>query len=101
MTSKVWVNVINQDANVMITACDAELLGKTIGDSSRKIVVSEGFYGGTLMSSEEAIRIIKRATSANLLGSNVVKAAVNEGLIHPEAIVKIADVSHALFIKFQ
>jgi len=100
MVDKVWVNVIKQDVNVMVTACDAELLGKTIENCSRKIVVSEGFYGGTLMSSDEAIRLIKRASSANLLGSNVVNAAVNEGIIHPEAIVKISDVLHALFFKF-
>jgi len=100
MTGKIWVNVIKQDMNVLVTACDDELLGKTIENCSRKILISKGFYGGTLMSSEEAIRLIKKATSANLLGSNVVNAAVKEGLIHPEAITKISEVLHALFIKF-
>jgi len=100
MTGNVWVNVIKQDVNVMVAACDAELLGKTIENCNNKIVISEGFYGGTLMSSEEAIRLIKKASSANLLGCNVVNAAINEGLIHPEAIVKVADVLYALFIKF-
>ena len=100
MTGKIWVNIIKQDVNVMVTACDDELLGKTIENLSRKILISEGFYGGTLMGLEEAIRLIKKASSANLLGANVVNAAVNEGLIHPEAVTKIADVLHALFIKF-
>jgi len=85
---------------VLVAACDAELLGKTIQTKSGvDIYISERFYGGTRMTAEKACEVMKSATSLNLIGNRIVKLALSSKIGHPESVMMIGDVAHLIVIQ--
>ncbi|WFO75863.1 DUF424 family protein [Desulfurococcaceae archaeon MEX13E-LK6-19] len=83
----------------VVAVCDMNLLGKVLDNRGVKFFVDPVFYGGELVSIEKAIELIRRSTIANLVGKNIVEAAINEGLVHPDAVIEINGVPHAQIIK--
>jgi len=94
-----YVNIIRQGANVMIAVCDVEILGMKIRNKDRVFEINEDFYKGQRMTVEEAIELVKRCTVANLVGKNTVGRAKAEGIVHPDAVLQILDIPHAMIIK--
>jgi len=82
---------------LVVAICDHELLGKKLADEEKGITVyvDPAFYGGEVVSVEEALEVIKRASIANLLGKRIVEAAINEGLVLREAVISISGIPHA------
>jgi len=97
--SDVYVNVFRQSDHVLVAACDAELLGKTLREGDTVFKIQEHFYGGSLVRIEEAIGILKGASCANLVGPTIVGAAIKEGLVHPQSVVRISGIPHAQIIR--
>lgn len=95
----VYVKVVKHGRQVLVAACDAEVLGKTLSDGDIVFEVRESFYKGLRVKVEEAIALIENATVANLIGTHIVKKAIKEGLVHPEAILLISGVPHAQIVK--
>lgn len=96
-----YVNIIRQGAHVMIAVCDVEILGKCFKDKNRTLDIRESFYNGQRISVEEAIELVKTCTTANLVGKNTVEYAKSEGIVHPEAILQVLDVPHALIVRIR
>jgi len=96
---EVFVNVRKQGQFVLLATCDCELLGKVLRDGNIVFEVREEFYKGHRVSLEEAIELAKQSTIVNMVGKSIVKKAVEEGLVHPEAILKISGVPHAQIVK--
>jgi len=84
---------------VLLAACDEELLGKILRHGKLVFKVKEEFYKGPKMPVEGAIELIKESTIVNLVGTNIVNKAVEEGLVHPEAVLKISGIPHAQIVK--
>ncbi len=99
MKANVYVNVMRQGRYVLVAACDAELLGKTLRYGEVDFEVRRSFYGGSLVQVQEAVELIRDATSANLVGSLIVETAVKSGLIHPEAVLMLSGVPYAQRLK--
>lgn len=97
--AQVYLNVIRHGRHVLVAACDAEILGRTLTDGKIQFCVNKRFYEGDQMELEEAIQLIREATSANLVGSNVVRRATLEGLVHPQAVALISGVPHAQIVR--
>jgi len=85
---------------VLLATCDAELLGKVLRDGKIVFEVREEFYKGSKVSVEEAIDLMRQSTVVNMVGECIVGRALEKGLIHPEAILKISGVPHAQIVKF-
>jgi len=82
---------------IMVAACDAELLGKTLKEGDITFKVSKKFYydiRGNIKMLEEHLQ---RATIANLVGERCVRCGVEMGLILEENILIIEGVPHAQF----
>jgi hypothetical protein len=79
--------------------CDCELLGKVLRDGKIVFEIREDFYKGQKVTVEEALELCKQSTIVNMVGQFIVDKAVEEGLIHPEAILKIKGVPHAQIVK--
>ncbi len=94
-----YVNVRRWGRQVLLAVCDAEILGKTFQDSGMSFEVKEEFYKGVRTSIDEALNLVQQSTIVNLVGSNVVKRAIEKGLVHPEAVITICGVLHAQIIK--
>jgi len=85
--------------NVLLAMCDAEILGKTLREGKIVFCVKEDFYKGARVNIEEAVSLIKNSTIINMVGKNVVKKAIEQGYVHPEAVLKIQGVPHAQIVK--
>ena len=99
MKDEVYVNVRGRGEYTFVTVCDADLLGKTLREGRIVIHVREEFYGGHLISVEDAMKIVRRYDHANLIGEKAVGKAVEEGLVHREAVLTVAGVPHALIMR--
>jgi hypothetical protein len=84
---------------VLLAACDEELLGETLHDGKIVFKVGEEFYKGPKMPVEDAVELMKESTVVNMVGPNIVKKAIEEGLVHPEAVLNICGVPHAQIVK--
>lgn len=85
--------------NVLLSICDAEVLGKTLREGKIVFQVTEEFYKGAEVELEEAIAMIENSTIVNMVGKNVVQKAVERGYVHPEAILNIEGIPHAQIVK--
>ena len=96
---EVYANVRKWGSYVLLATCDAELLGKILRDGKIVFEVREEFYKGLKMTVEEAVDLMRQSTIVNMVGHNVVKKAIEKGLIHPDAVLKISGVPHAQIVK--
>ncbi|HXW66949.1 MAG TPA: DUF424 family protein [Thermoplasmata archaeon] len=81
----------------VVAACDAELLGRDlpVGDAGRTVKVSGQFYGERVVSREEVLWALERATIANLLGPRVLKLAEEGGFVGPNGTGRLGGIPHA------
>ena len=96
---EVYVKIRRWGRQVLLAACDAEILGKTLKDSNITFEVSEKFYKGFKTSVDEAINLIEESTIVNLVGTNIVKRAIERGYVHPDAVIEICGIPHAQIVK--
>jgi hypothetical protein len=97
--TEVYVNVRKHGKQVILATCDCELLGKVLNDGEIMFEVREEFYKGVKVTTEEAIELCKQSTIVNMIGKCIVDKAIQAGLVHPEAILKISGVPHAQLVK--
>ena len=93
----VYVKRYEYGGEIVIAVCDADLLGATLSDDNIKFYVDPAFYKGELVTIDEALNMLAGATIANLVGNNIVEAAINRGLVHPDAILVVRGIKHAQF----
>lgn len=96
---EVYLNLQKHGQNTVLAICDSELLGRTLNEGKIVFEVREEFYKGTKTTVEEAITLIGQSSIVNMVGKCIVRKALEKGLIHPEAILRIAGVPHAQIIK--
>jgi len=96
---EVYANVRKWGRCVLLAACDAELLGKILRDEKIVFEVREEFYKGLKMTVDEVIDLMKQSTIVNMVGHCVVGKAIEKGLVHPDAVLKISGVPHAQIVK--
>ena len=96
---EVYVNVQRRGQYTLLATCDVELLGKTLSDERFVFEIRKEFYMGSKVSVEEAIDLMKQSAIVNMVGRNIVEKAVENGLIHPDAILEISGVPHAQIIR--
>ena len=74
----------------IIAIADPNLLGREFRDGRICLRISEKFYGGDLVSLEDALGILRRCPNVNVVGS-VVEEAVKSGIIHRDAVLWVKD----------
>ena len=84
---------------MLLAACDEELLGKVLRDGKIVFKIGEEFYKGPKMPVEEAVELMQESTIVNMVGENIVKKAIEQGIVHPEAVLNICGVPHAQIVK--
>lgn len=93
------MNLKKVGGNVLLAMCDAEILGKTFRQGEIVFHVKEEFYKGAKIDVEEAMMMIRNSTIVNMIGKNVVGKAIQEGYVHPEAILEIDGIPHAQIVR--
>ena len=83
----------------MVACCDKDLLGRIFQEGKLKLSLQTNFYGNAAMDLLEALVLMDGADILNLVGENIVKAAIEKGLVHPHAVISIAGVPHVQVMK--
>jgi hypothetical protein len=96
---EVHVRVIHDRRGVLVAVCDAGLLGGSFRQGKMKLEVSTEFYGGTLCTVEKAMEALAEADVANLVGEAAIKAAVDRGLVDPQAVIYFGAVPHVQIVR--
>lgn len=91
------VKIHVREGEVLVAACDRELLGKTLSSGDVELHVNESFYGGDVKDVGELRGILAEVTIANLVGNRAVEAAVALGHVNPECTLSVGGVKHAQF----
>ncbi len=78
----------------MVACCDEDLMGKTFKDGKLRLSVESVFYGNSLLALGEALVLLDKADILNLVGRNVIGAAIDRGIVHPEAVILVAGIPH-------
>jgi hypothetical protein len=97
--TNIYLRIFKEKGFVIVAACDSGVLGKTFREGRLKLEVADRFYKGELCSIEEAVQALQAADIGNLVGGTVVKAAVENGLVDPAAVITIGGVPHVQIIK--
>ena len=97
MDDGVVMRVHRVRAEVVVAACDADLLGRdlSVGEKGRTVKVTAQFYGERRVTREELHFALERATIANLLGERVLRLAVEGGFVSAEGMGTLGGVPHA------
>ena len=93
------IKIYKRGNDLLIGACDEDLLGKKFEEGKFQIDVSKDFYGGEKISPEGLKKYLRDATIANLVGKLTIKCAIEIGLIDPSSVIKIKGVPHAQMVR--
>ena len=97
---KVYLKVHIRDDCETVACCDEELLNKVFKEGDFKIEVSNRFFGGKLISLEEAIDILKKVSFFNIVGEKITTKAVDCNLLTREGIRLINGIPIAMKMMF-
>jgi len=97
LANKIYIKVYTVQNEVLVAACDAELIGKTLKEGEIEFHVSKEFYADVLGDEELLKKHLVNATIANLVGHRAVKCGIEVGIIDKENVIKIAGIPHAQF----
>lgn len=94
----VYLKETRREDEYIVAICDKEILGENFEEGERQLHVSEYFYKGELVSLEEGLQAMERATIANIVGEKIVSGALKAQLIHKNGIIRIQNVPHAQLV---
>lgn len=84
--------------DVILAACDSDIMGKKLTGGDLQIEIREAFYGNEKIG-EEVIELFKEASIINLIGNKIVSLAIKNGYAEKSSVKKISGVSHAQIIR--
>lgn len=87
------------DRGLLITVCDPDVLGETFEEGSISLSVTEDFYGGERVETETVIEALSRASIANLVGTETVELAIDEGFIEEGNVLEVEQTLHAQYLQ--
>ena len=93
------IKIYQRGNDLLIGACDEELLGKKFEDGKFQIDVKREFYEGEKIGPDVLKKYLADATIANLVGKKTIKCAIDIGLIDPDCVIKIKGVPHAQMVR--
>ncbi len=97
----IYVKIHKIGGEILLAACDEELLGRSFSEGMLRLDVNEAFYGGFQAELDDLVDYLREATIANLVGERVVGKAVEEGYVHPDAVLEISGVPHAQVVSIR
>ena len=94
------VKVHRRGGDILIAACDDELLGRKLRDGELRLDVSKEFYGGDRGGEDMLLSRLEAATVANLVGEEVCRIAAEHDYIDRECVMIIDGVPHAQMVRY-
>ena len=89
------LNERETDEGLLVSVCDAEVMGETFEDGPVSLTVTEEFYGGETVSESEVVDSLARCSVANIVGTESVDVAVEHGFVDEENVLDVDGTRHA------
>ncbi|MGB9814904.1 MAG: DUF424 domain-containing protein [Thermoplasmata archaeon] len=86
---------------VVLAACDSNLLGKRYEEGEFHIEVKREFYLDRYVNEKIFRNALRIATVINLVGENVVEIAIDEGIVDRDNIIRIKGIPHAQAVRMR
>ena len=77
-----------------MACCDEDIIGRTFTEGKLKLTPDSKFYGHSVSNISDALVLLETAEMFNLVGARIVRAAIEKGLVHPDAVITIGGVPH-------
>ncbi|MCX8173275.1 MAG: DUF424 family protein [Thermoplasmata archaeon] len=94
----IYLKVHRRGPEILVAACDADLVDEYLKDEKFSVHLSPEFYKGELVTDEVFLIHMGSATVANLFGKHTVGLAIRAGFVDKENVLKIAGVPHAQMV---
>jgi len=89
------LNERETDEGLLVSVCDADVMGETFEDGPVSLTVDESFYGGETVSEDEVVDSLARCSVANIVGTESVDVAVEHGFVDEDNVLDVDGTRHA------
>ena len=89
------LNERETDEGLLVSVCDAEVMGETFEDGPVSLTVEESFYGGDDASESEVVDSLTRCSVANIVGTESVDVAIEHGFVDEANVLDVDGTRHA------
>ncbi len=95
----IYLKIHSTDNGNMLAMCDSGLIDRVVSEGDVEINLRDysDFYKGQLVSREGALGLVKKEDimSANIVGKEAVKVALEKGVIEKSHVRKVSKVPYA------
>lgn len=98
--SSIYLKSYNVNKEILVAACDSELIGRTFCEGELHLYVNEDFFKGQPADEHEVKTALQEATIANLIGKRSVSCGIDSGVIDEDCVIVIDGVPHAQMVLF-
>lgn len=86
--------------SLMISVCDADLVGKTLNHGEMVISLSQDYFQEEIIENEKAADLLNKCSIANLVGESIVAMAISMGLAKEISVKRICGIPFLMIFKF-
>ena len=90
-----YYKIHESHAGYLLAACDKSICGKTLKDKNMEFFVNPRFYKDEEATKAKMKKIFNIASSANLIGKNIIQLALDLNAVDENNIIKINGIPHA------
>ena len=98
--SSIFLKSYNVNKEILVAACDSELIGRTFCEGELHLHVNEDFFKGQPADEHEVKKALKEATIANLIGERSVSCGIDSGVVDENCVIMIGGIPHAQMVLF-
>ena len=98
--ASMYLKSYSVNKEILVAACDSELVGRTFCEGELHLYVNEDFYKGQPADEHEVKRALQEATIANLVGERSVSCGIASGAVDEKCVIMIDGVPHAQMVLF-
>lgn len=95
---KIKYKIHTSRQTVLLAACDAELIGKTLKGEGTDFFVNPRFYEDKETDEEGIKKIMVVCSAGNLLGKDTIKAAIDIGIVEEKSVFYLGKIPHSQYI---
>ena len=97
---KVYLKIHRRNDIDTVACCDEDLLDQVFTEGELRIEINSNFYGGELLTIEQAMEILMQASYFNIVGENITNKAIALQLLPKEGVRKINSIPMAMKMMF-
>jgi hypothetical protein len=89
------LNERETDEGLLVSVCDADILGRTFENGEVTLTVEADFYDGEEADEAAVVESLGRCAVANIVGTRAVGVALEHGFVDEEHVLELEGTRHA------